>query len=92
MSLLDRLAAEVEGRDPGNLCQPLKRREAPSYCYCPADVQEARLALSQRLVICGRCRREIEPSCKRRQVVWLRSLLKLSPEHFDAESIADLII
>lgn len=92
MSLLDRLAAEVEGRDPGNLTQPLKQPKAPSCCYCPVGVQEARLALSQRLVVCGHCRREIEPSCKRRQVTWLRSLLKLSPEHFDAESIADLII
>ena len=92
MSLLDRITAEFEGRDPGNLTQPLKRLHSPSYCHCPAGVQEARLSLSQRLVICGRCRREIEPSCKRRQVVWLRGLLKLDPEHFDAESIADLII
>ena len=52
MSLLGRLAAETEGRDPGNLCQPLKHR----------------------------------------QVTWLRSLFKLRPEHFDAESITDLII
>ena len=24
MNLLDRITAEVEGRDPGNLCQPLR--------------------------------------------------------------------
>ena len=92
MSLLDRLAAEVEGRDPGNLCQPLKRLPTPLYCRCAPNAMQARIDLSQRLVVCGRCRREIDPSCKRRQVVWLRSLLKLSSEHFDAESIADLII
>lgn len=92
MSLLDRITAEVEGRDPGNLTQPLKRLPSPSYCRCAPDAQEARIDLSQRLVVCGRCRREIEPSCKRRQVSWLRGFLKLNPEHFDAESIADLII
>ena len=32
MSLLDRITAEVEDRDPGNLCQPLKHRQTPSYC------------------------------------------------------------
>ncbi|PWL23068.1 MAG: hypothetical protein DCO99_03545 [Synechococcus sp. XM-24] len=92
-SILDDLAAKHgwADRDPMTLTEPLKRRRAPRQCHCSQASQTPRLDLSERLVRCACCRQEIPKSCRRRDVVWLRGLLRLEPDQLDVDSIAHLL-
>ena len=94
MSILDDLDARYSwsARDPGNLCIPLKAAAKQPECHCGPDRQDPRLDLSDRHVRCFTCLRVIPASCKRRQVTWLRSLLKLPPDQLDLDSITDLLL
>ena len=97
--ILDRApAAEL---DPGNLCLPIKQPKAERQCHCPAKTKRNHLNgmrpmldLDAGIVRCGLCSAPIGPSCRTREVMWLRSLLSLAekhPEQFDAASIPDKI-
>lgn len=78
------------------LTKPVKKK-VPT-CNCPAPTrnrlggQQARIDLSQGIVRCASCMKPVAESCKRRDVVWLRSLLKLPPEQQDFESVMDMVL
>lgn len=87
--------------DPHNLCAPMPKPKADRQCHCPAKTKshhlngmKPMLDLEDSIIRCGHCFAPIGPSCRTREVVWLRGLLSLSqtkPEHFDAASIPDKI-
>ena len=99
-SILDEASARHDwaARDPMTLTLPLRKVPTPSYCRCVSNNknhylggQQPRIDLSERVIRCATCRREIPASCKRRQVSWLRSLMNAPEGHTDFDSISDLI-
>ena len=78
--------------DPGSLLVPMREPKAERQCHCSARTKrndlngmKPMLDLEEGVIRCGLCFAEIDPSCRTREVMWLRGLLSLSqrqPEHF----------
>ena len=103
MSILDEAAARHDWatRDPHSIALPLKGRSHEPKCCCPTNHKRTSLGgckpmidLKAEVLRCRNCTKVIGSNRKTKQVSWLRSLLEVyldKPEHFDEESIKELI-
>ena len=74
-------------QDPGSLLKPMGKVSAPPICHCLPPQKgrlggmQPRMDLSTSEVRCATCMKVIGPSCRRREMVHLRGLLKLLETH-----------